>query len=293
MKKIRLALGFIVALLAAGGAGAWHAPGHELAVRLALEALPEDAPAFFREGGALAEHVSVDPDLFRPRALPQLRAAEAPEHYMDMELLERAALPPTRYEFLRLCAERGLDPAKVGTLPYAVAEWTQRLAVALAEHRAWPGNEQVRAKCLVYAGLLSHYAADLTQPLHTTVHFDGRVGEDGRSPRTGIHQRADALLHKVPDAGRLAARLGPQAMDDLWEGVLAELRSSHALVDKVYELEEGLPGMDEPLRPGSPEAAFAEERLAATARFLGSLYLTAWKLSGELPLPEWHRRNGG
>lgn len=289
MRK-RWALAFAFALWAAGAAQAWHAPGHELAVRLALRSLPEEAPAFLREGGALTGHVSVDPDLFRPRALPQLRSAEAPEHYFDMELLEGATLPPTRYDLLRLCFERDLDPTKVGTLPYAVAEWTQRLAVALAEHRKWPDNAHVRAKSLVYAGLLSHYAADLTMPLHTTVHFDGRVGPDGRSPRTGIHQRADALLHKAPEPESLLARVRPQAMDDLWQGVLAELNASHALVDKVYELEASMPDLEAPLEPGTPVAAFAQERLVATSRFLGSLYLTAWELSGELSVPGWLER---
>ena len=290
MRK-RWAVAVAAVLLAVGGARAWHAPGHELAAGMALRALPEEIPAFLREGESVVAHVSVDPDLFRPRALPQLRAAEAPEHYVDLELLEGTPLPATRAEFLLLCAERELDPAKVGTLPYAVAEWTQRLAVALAEHRAWPEDDAIQSKSLVYAGLLSHYAGDLTQPLHTTVHFDGRVGEDGRSPRTGIHQRADALIHLTPDPERLAERIQPQAMEDLWEGVLAELQKSHALVDRVYELEEHLPNENEPLAPDSPAAALAEERLAATAQFLGSLYLTAWELSGELALPQWLQRD--
>lgn len=286
MKKVLA----VAVLLASAAAHGWHAPGHDLSVRLAVQRLGDDAPPLFSEGAEQIARTSLDPDLHRPRALPQLRAAEAPEHYFDLELLEGADLPPTRPGFLALCAERGLDSAKVGVLPYAVAEWTQRLAVALAEHRRWPENEHIRAKCLVYAGLMSHYAGDLCQPLHTTIHFDGMVGEEGVSPRTGIHAKSDALLHKVDGPERVAEEASPLAFDDLWAGVLACLEASHALVPRVYAIEAELPALEDPLPAGTEAARFAEERLAATVEFLGSLYLTAWKLSGEIELPAWHTR---
>ena len=279
----------VVAL--AGEAGAWFGPGHEIATRLAVRALPPDAPLFFRRGWRTVAHCSQDPDLFRIRSLPQLRSREAPEHYIDLELLGGAKLPPTREQFSALCARKKLTVWKVGAVPYAVAEWTQRLTLAFSEYRRWPKNPAIRAKALVYAGLLAHYAQDLCQPLHTTIHFDGRVPPGGKSPRSGVHAKVDALIQKAPadDAERLPG-LRPRVFASVLDEVAAELMRSHALVGRVYAIEKGLPAMDKPLARNTPAASLADERLRAAAEFTASLYLTAWRDSAKLKLPGWHTR---
>src|SRR5207248_7223672 len=141
------------------------------------------------------------------------------EHYIDYEMLDGRALPPTRYEFIKMCAEAKLDPKAVGTVPYAVAEGTERLEVAFAEYRRWPDDPDIRSKCLVYAGLMSHYAEDLCMPLHATVHHDGRALTNFVSPRTGIHNKIDALPEKLgmtPD--ELAQGLKVAVIPDLMPG---------------------------------------------------------------------------
>ena len=75
---------------------------------------------------------------------------------------------------------------EASTLPYSIAEWTQRLTIAFAEHRNDPENPHVRAKCLVFAGILSHYAADLHMPLHTSIHWDGR-DDAGAMSSSGVY----------------------------------------------------------------------------------------------------------
>jgi len=284
-------------LAAAGPATAWHGRGHQAATHLAVEAAGGQLPAFFAAGAATAAHCSLDPDTFtRPIAPEPLHSAEAPEHFFDIELLKDANVPPSRPEFIALCARMGLRPEKVGLLPYAVTEWTQRLTVALAEHRADPNNPHVRAKCLVYAGLLAHYAQDLCQPLHVTIHWDGRARADGSSPRSGIHARLDALPQKLrlPRAVLLRGLApGPLPAGPLLPAVLAELHRSHALVDRVYELEKNLPAVDAELDANSPAGAFAAERLRAAAAFTASLYLTACRDSAAAKLPAWHKRDDG
>ncbi len=273
--------------LATGLCPAWHEGGHVRATKLAGAALEKRLPAFFTAGLDTVAHTSVDPDLFRLRANPELRDGEVPEHFIDLELLEGVKLPPKRSEFIALCARRKLNPSKVGYAPYAIVEWTQRLTVALAEHRRWPGNPHIRAKCLVYAGILSHYAQDACQPLHTTIHYDGMAKRDGSSPRTGLHAKVDALMHKAPAP---TGKVRPAACKDLFASVLAQLRRSHRLVDKVYEIARHFPDVDDPLPADSPAAAFAAERLKACAEFTASLYLTAWRNSAKIELPEWHKR---
>jgi len=269
---------------------AWHGPTHERATRLALGSLPADAlPAFFLEGAETIVDLAPAPDLARkPIAPDALSIAESPEHYFDMEHLEGAALPATRYEMLRFCCDKGLDPTQVGLAPYAIIEWTQRLTVALAEHRRWPDSPHIQAKCLIYAGTLAHYAQDLTMPLHTTIHYNGRASPEGQRTPSNIHLKLDALPAKLPADEQIT--VDPDALapvDDLYDAVVAELHASHALVDHVYEIEDDLPEYDQPLNPQGPAAEFARDRLAAAAIFTARLYATAWRDSAEIELPDW------
>ena len=300
MKKSRI----VCIVLAASGllivpAMAWLARGHYRIGPQAVATLPDDLPAFFRSGAPAIAHYSLDPDVFtRPIAPAELHDAESPEHYFDIELLAGEKPPPARYAFIELCARKGLKPQKVGLLPYAIVEWTQRLTAVFAEYRKWPDNPYIQQKALVYAGILSHYAADLCQPLHTTIHYDGRARDDGSSPRSGIHLKADALIGKLaqaptPPASRAAVPAQAaevKAFDALLPAVLEELGRSHALVDKVYELEKDLPAENEPLKADSPSAQFARGRLEAASTFIARLYETAWKNSEKIELPSWHVR---
>lgn len=304
----RLLLSATVALgalftLAPNNAFAWHAKTHAGATHLALQAAGKDLPPFLAAGAGAVAHCSLDPDLFtRPIGPEPLNSAEAPEHYFDVELLKGAPVPAGRKEFIAWCAKANIEPQKIGLLPYCVTEWTQRLTVALAEHRTDPNNPHVRAKCLVYAGLLAHYAEDLGQPLHVTIHWDGRAKPDGSSPRSGIHARLDALPGKLKlDRAALLRdiRPAPLALEPqrpgamghpLLQGVLAEVRRSHALVARVYALDALIPAADAALEPNSPAAPFAAERLKAAATFTASLYLTAWRDSQAIKLPTWCKR---
>jgi len=281
---------WLAALVGAAAAMGWHNPGHYKATSLAVKG-DDRLPAWFTAGVGTIAHCSLDPDAFtRPIAPPALHKAEAPQQYCDTELLGGAELPPDRYAFIALCAEKGLDPSKVGLLPYSVVEWTQRLTVAFAEHRKWPDNPHIRTKCLVYAGILAHYAEDLCQPLHTTIHYDGRTGKNGVSPRTGIHLKVDALPGKVRIETPRPPRPRARKFENLFQAVVAELRRSHALVDRVYQLEKDLPALEAPIAAGSAVEKFATERLEAAADFTLSLYLTAWEDSRGIELPSWHRR---
>ncbi|MFW5698613.1 MAG: hypothetical protein ACOCYN_02050 [Planctomycetota bacterium] len=288
-----LAVSILVLLVLSGSVGiaAWWPAGHRRSTVAVGGLLGEDLPAFFRSGIDQAAHCAMDPDIWRREQCPQLRASERAEHFCDLELLEGAELPDTRPAFHALCRRRGHLPHDVGQVPYAVMEWTQRLAVAFAEHRRWPRDRHIRHKALVYAGLLAHYAQDLCQPLHTTIHYDGRRAADGSSPRSGIHAQVDALLVRValPHAAELADAHEP--FPDLAAGVRCTLMASHALVDRVYALADRLPPAEPGHRIEDPAVrAFASERAAAALIFTARLYATAWALSERIALPDWLER---
>jgi len=281
---------FAAFALLALSAAAWHGEGHWRATTAAAALLPEELPDFFIKGVGTIRHCSKDPDLFRLRDFPALRDAEAPDHFIDLELLGGTALPPMRYEYASLCRRKRLAPNKIGFVPYAVTEWTHRLTIAFAEHRKWPRNRDIQRKALVYAGLLAHYAQDLCMPLHTTVHYDGRAAADGTSPRTGVHAKVDALLGKLAAADILRACRPPESYDRVFPAVVDELKRSHALVNQVYEIEDLFPAQKDPIPQAGPVRRFALERAGTCAQFTASLYLTAWRQSARFQLPEWNVR---
>lgn len=288
----RLLPGLPLLLALADPAGAWLTGGHAAVTAAAVEALPDELPEWFRAAGATVGGHAIDPDVFKHPDLPELRQAEGPEHFLDLELLRGEALPRDRYSYELLLRRLDVRPELPGFLPYAIVEGTQRLTVAFAEHRRWPEDPAIRAKALLWAGLLAHYAGDLGQPLHTTVHYDGRVGTDGESPRSGIHFAVDALFERAPFDRQAALRDLPVrrlGSEGLLQDVMAELLRSHALVDRVYALE---PHLEPETGEAWSEAVveLTRERFRATASFIASLYATAWSDAASLELPPWLER---
>lgn len=270
----------------AAPAGAWHTEGHRRLAADAARLQPRAVPRFFRAGAATIGHAAVDPDVWKLDAVPALRDGEGPEHYLDLELLGGREWPERRSAALRLYGELRLDAARTGFLPWAIVEGAERLAACFAEHRRWPRDPVIQTKCLVYAGWLAHYAGDLDQPLHTTLHHDGRALPNGESPRAGVHQRVDGLLERVPfDARAALAGVELRPVGDLWAHLRAEFAASHALVDRVYEL---LPALDGAAGAGDRRVVeFTAERYRASARFVAEIFLWAWERSATIELPDW------
>lgn len=269
---------------------AWWGGGHETLTRASVKALPEEIPEFFR--AAFAEnaiaHVARDPDLARNRGTPNARAAESPQHYFDVELLQGKPFADNLGAHIQLCAELGTSYHSVGTLPYVLAEWTERLAIAFKEHRKWPDNPIIQSKCLVYAGFVAHYAQDMCQPLHLTVHFDGRAKPDGSSPGTGIHENVDALVGRLKlKADDLAKDQEILPVEELLPAIFQQIKAGHRLVDSVYDLEEDLKNYQEPT-PALVD--FTNERAREAVRWNAALYLTAWRMSEGISLPGWLNR---
>ena len=283
----------LVGLVLTGQCSAWYGAGHSLVTRMAIDTLQGRLPDFFVTGRDLAAHCSQDPDVFKFQAGSEvLYDTESPEHYFNLELFDaNSPLPTTREDFNWWCVRHRMSSSTVGSLPYAVSEWTYRLAVALAEHRRWPNDAAIRTKCLVYAGLLAHYAQEVCMPLHTTIHYDGRVKTGGSSPRTGIHAAVDGLLEQTPPLGPVL--IDPNevaAFPDVLAAVYAQTKAGNALVDHVYELEHNLLNRTAPLEPGSALAEFATGRVRATAVFTARIYATAWAKSLDVVIPTWHQR---
>ena len=270
----------------------WLLEGHHILTLSAVAALPDEVPAFFRQGAKTVAHLSIDPDMGKNRGTPQVRGAEYPEHFLDREMLDVETLPASRYAFVKLCYEHGVSPEKMGFVPYAVNEWTERLAVAFAEFRKWPDNPHIQSKCLIYAGFLAHYAEDMCQPLHLTIHYDGRVQEGGEKLQRGIHLKVDGLVQFLKmEPGDLSRDQDVTPFDDVMSEIMREFEEGFALVDRVYEMGPNIPRYDEEnWVPNAEVIAFAKDRARAATRFTARLYLTAWRLSERLEIADFVKR---
>jgi hypothetical protein len=268
----------------------WGSEGHRMINKLAASTLPADVPAFLRSDAAVheIEYLGPEPDRWRSHAEPELSAAQAPEHFLDLEPADALGpLPHKRLDFEALLFAHGERPEKVGLQPWETVEVWERLKAALREYRrlstdksASAGDlESVEQAVIFYAGWLGHYVGDGSQPLHTTSNYDGWTAKDnpkGFSSAHGIHWRFEgtfvaANLHEADVAKDMTA-LQPVS-GDIFDSYVAYLRHSATQIDDVYAFDKA--GAFE--KSGTAESrAFTAERLAAGASELRDLIYTAW-----------------
>jgi hypothetical protein len=309
----------LVSIIATQPAWAWGSDGHRLIGRIAVQYLPSDVPAFLRNGNALdtVEYLSPEPDRWKGRAEQELSDTQSPDHFIDLEWAELAEVPCTaatagcgpdgkmfprkRYDFIRALAaaqpshpDITLTPEKVGMQPWQVEEVWQRLKSDFREYRKLTAaNEDtapVQTAILFDTGWLSHYVADGSMPLHTTIQYNGWTGPNpsGYTTDHKIHALFESINVaaniKPADVSPLVAATKPTLIADEWTNYLDYLHHTHTLVEKTYQLEKsgGFTG------PGTPDGkAFTEERLAAGAIQLRDMIYSAWVHSAD-PVPEYH-----
>jgi hypothetical protein len=293
----------LLPLLTVQPAFGWGSDGHMLINRLAGAALPADVPAFLRTPAALdaLEYYGPEPDRWRSPAEPELNAAQAPEHFIDLEYADLIGpLPRRRYDFIRALAaaqpahpDIPLTPEKVGLQPYVTDEVFERLESAFRDYRALVAAHQdtkpSEAEIIFLAGWLGHYVGDGSQPLHTTIQYNGWVGPNPHGYTTDhrIHAQFEtAFVHanvKPDDVAPLVAATKPAVLNDVFADYLIYLRHSNSLVEQTYQLEK----QDAFTGAGTPAGkAFVDERLAAGAIELRNMIYTAWIKSSD-PVPAY------
>jgi hypothetical protein len=223
-----------------------------------------------------------DPDRWKNRDAKFLRVFEAPDHYIDLENWQGKELPENRYKALTLVAQLGEKPESAGMLPYAIMEHFDRLTCAFYDYRQDPQNEAIKMKCIVYAGILSHYSGDTVMPLHTTRDFDGKKGPDGKTLQKGIHARIDGFPEKQGFTWEEIGReLEAKEIADVWKHVLTTITESHEHVGLCYELD-AAGAFD---KPTEKSREFIMKRCRTGAQFTMDLYATAWKRSATFKPP--------
>ena len=90
-------------LLSAALAFGWGDDGHKIINRAAVNAVPADMPSFFKAGIERIVYNGPEPDQWRSTLEPQLKNAQEPDHFIDLERVsDIGELPETRYEYIML-----------------------------------------------------------------------------------------------------------------------------------------------------------------------------------------------
>jgi hypothetical protein len=297
--RFAAAVALLPVMLVQQGA-AWGREGHMMINRLAGAALPSDVPEFLRSKQALdaLEYYGSEPDRWKSPLEPELGAAGFPEHFIDLEYADLVGeLPRKRYDYVRALAfaqkshpDLALTPEKVGLQPYVTVEVWQRLKSAMRDYRKLKDDHKdtkpSECEIVFLAGWLGHYVADGSQPLHTTIQYNGWTGPNpnGYTTEHKIHALFESTYVsanvKASDVTPLIVEK-PVVLGDVFVDYMTYLRRTNTLVEKTYQLEKAgaFAGA------GTPEGkAFTDERLAAGATELRDLIYTAWVKSAE-PLP--------
>lgn len=278
---------------------AWGDEGHRMVNRLAASSLPADVPEFMRakDAVALIEYLGPEPDRWRSSAEPELSSAQAPEHFIDLEPADAlGTLPHKRFDFLAKVYAAGQNPTRIGLQPWEATEVWERLKAALrtyrqlaAEHKS---TREVEQTALFYAGWLGHYVGDASQPLHTTIQYNGWTGPNphGYTTEHKIHWQFEGVFvhdnEQALDAEAHTLLSAPHVIEgDIFDQYMVYIRHTATYVGKVYQLDKagGFTGA------GSAESReFTAARLAAGASMLRDMIYTAWVESAKpVPAPNY------
>jgi hypothetical protein len=297
----RLVLLIVCAALTQQAFG-WGNEGHRAINGVAASRIPASMPAFLKKASARLEYLGPEPDRWRNPEEFSAKNSEDPNHFIDLERLGwMKELPRGRYAYYRALYDRraamaganadgvrpdDLLPERVGLQPYIMMEIFDRLKVAFRDYRqmkaAHQKTEPVEQNIVFYMGWLGHYVGDAANPLHTSIQYNGWIGENPNHYTTqhGIHWTMEgpfvaANLEQMPFAEMVKT---PEEVGNPWTGYQKYLHDSNTLVERCYQLEKagGFAGA------GSAESReFIRERLAAASQMLVNLWYTAWLESGK------------
>lgn len=180
----------VLVVVPSDAAFGWGNEGHTYINRVGAQNIPPSMPRFLRRAAVEIAYLGPEPDRWRNSAEFALKNAQEPDHFIDLERLAWLdPLPQGRYEFYRKLYEKRAAttdhaddylPEHVGLQPYITMEIYGRLKAAFREYRQRVATHQstaaVQQAIIFYAGWLGHYVADASQPLHTTIQYNGWVG---------------------------------------------------------------------------------------------------------------------
>jgi hypothetical protein len=271
-------------------ASGWGDVGHTTINRAAAEKIPSVMPPFLKAAASRIAWLGPEPDRWRSELEKPLNDAQAPDHFIDLEYVDwLQPLPSDRYRFIQAIYEYRAQhphtdvpaPEKIGFQPYITIEVFDRLKVAFRQYRhaqAGQGSKaDAEADAIFYAGWLGHYVGDGSNPMHTSIQYNGWVGPNPKGFTTAhdVHAKMETVfVNANPEVTRIADLVGkPRHLDHPFEDYIAYLRESQSRIERAYQFEKqgGFDGR------GTPESReFIRQQLGRGAQMLLNLWYTAW-----------------
>ena len=306
-RLIGAAVAALAVLAAATGADAWGAAGHRMIGYLAVKALPADLPGFVRDAASDVGELAREPDRTKGSGKLHDEMREG-NHFIDLDDNGMAgigrggpsidALPATRQLYDDALRANGATLTQAGWLPYSITETYADLQTDFAlwriarvgerkaksrEHRAWFARDRKRREALILAdmGDLAHFVGDGSQPLHTSIHYNG-WGTELPNPRGYTVERIHGAFEgvfvftyiKPQDVAPAMSAYVPCAAERL-ACIAAYVKTTWLQTEPLYQMEQA-----GGLRDGNPAGKrFTVTRLAAGASMLRDLYVDAWRAS--------------
>lgn len=332
MKKLVILAG--ICILSAQTIFAWDYEGHRLVNQLALTSLPKDFPAFALtpEAQERIAFLAGEPDRWRNTPNLELKHVNGPDHYIDLEEvywydLTPETLPPLRYDFMaQIARSRAAHPDRFppidpshdsdhtrelsGFLPWTMTEYYAKLKSEFSYLKAFqqaggtPDEIANAQENIIYTmGVMGHFYGDASQPLHTTIHFNGWVGpnphhyttnhtfhawiDGGYIAKVHISADLDEMRKQIRPAQIVSYNGQPAESDQIFPAAVAFIVAQNKLVEPLYKLEQEhkLTGRDELGMQGKP---FIEGQLIKAGQFLGDIWYTAWQ---QAPMDEYLERD--
>ncbi len=307
----------VLGALISQSALAWDCQGHRAITLLAMDGFAQrsaDMPEWLKSDSSrlMVASNACEPDRYRSVRAPVYLAHENnPDHYLDVDKLEQfgltlETLPPLRYEYVRAMVVAKhehpddvepynpmMDPSRSsefpGYAPHAIMEAHGKLTSAFKTARSLeklndpkraPQLEAARAQAMFQMGVLSHFVGDVAQPLHTTKHHHGWIGDNpaGYTTDRKIHAFIDGeilIIHQLDYETLKVGFKAERTVDagDAWKDVLTHVQRSHDHVRDVYSMFKS--GELE----GEPGKAMITERLRDGGSMLAAMYASAWAAS--------------
>ena len=288
----------ICLLLAASSAFGWGPRGHHEMNRAAVEGLDNPEMRFLLAQKEWIVYLGPIPDSYRTNNEPFLKIFEDPNHgwFLEQSSDLMSHPPRSRYEFVvdlyeqyQRSKDKLTNVRWTGTMPYAAVEHYERVKAAFRRVRAgWAQKQDTRyveQEAATYIGLLGHYIADGSQPLHITIHHDGWRGDNPKKyaeePR--IHGRMESQfveLIGLTSADLLPRMAKPAVLDDPFQAIVDHYLKAGKLTESVYEIDRNGGWADKENQKGRD---LVYQQLAGGAELMRNLIHTAWVKSGAAP----------
>lgn len=325
-KTISITLIFTLLFSISNHVLAWSERGHDVITRVAVQHMQElsgnnaNLMRPFLSRDHMLSHLSNVPEIVwgADYMSDEAKQSNAPTHYIALEKVGLSDLVngiqdwskvPLEFEsFQALCDENGVSPETVGTAPWRILQLYKLMVEELIGLDNKPKELQTHHinQALNYAGLMSHFVADLANPHHTTENSDGQL--DGHAGLYNYFATSviSELSFKLPSKVRRKAsksrlwlkgykakqreeiRNNPQKL------VWALIANSHANIERLTKLDKryslieksqinsaSLPAK----RKAASQAAqryerFVVQRFAISADVLARLWQLAWQDAG-------------